>query len=475
MLAHARARASDRWHSRTCMAHGDLGKQTMRPPPSAAQQVAASERFARRKGSPQPPFSARIPTRPVSPAAHSRTPVATSGHTAAALAQFAAGVSVYAVDQAIQSGAVASNARPTAYQQRRATAPTTPRLSLPGGTQVTAQVTVNIPGSVALPGTPGCSTPGCSPGSAAVPSSMPASALAPPQSPSPGPAAVVAAAAAAAAAAMATAGADHCRAAAGSEVPRAPRASSVRRTVHGRPAHRSPAVGHAGVPRHTLPPGANGAPAVGPSRFTSAPSPSQTGVPPAPDLTIMTAQEAHNQFNAAADARAAAAYGQVAVTREASGRSRGRRRSQKGYVAPPPIVSEAAKPKQSAAEQRRVCERLSKGRCGDPRYTALMRRLNESASWLSDVSGLSDDEDMVKVAPPEAAALEGSQQPGAEPLNARCLCLAEMLNESATWIDCDISESEHDEHEYQNLRQGPPEPEEPIDWKAAAVARSYSY
>merc|ERR1711862_467240 len=80
------------------------------------------------------------------------------------------------------------------------------------------------------------------------------------------------------------------------------------------------------------------------------------------------------------------------------------------------------------------------------RYAALMRRLNESASWLSDVSDPSDDEArndaMNDVALVQAA--DGSPT-GQQPLpDARSLCLAEMLNESATWIDCDISESDHE-------------------------------
>lgn len=71
----------------------------------------------------------------------------------------------------------------------------------------------------------------------------------------------------------------------------------------------------------------------------------------------------------------------------------------------------------------------------DPRQTALMRRLNESASWLSDVSDGSADEELSTTKPPELQA----QQDG------RSMCLAEMLNESATWIDCDVSESDREE------------------------------
>lgn len=94
--------------------------------------------------------------------------------------------------------------------------------------------------------------------------------------------------------------------------------------------------------------------------------------------------------------------------------------------------SPEARPKRTVAEQRRISDRLSNGRCGDPRHTALMRRLNESASWLSEVSGVSDDEP-----PPD---VEGGQE-AAPALDHRRLCLAEMLNESATFLDESGSEN----------------------------------
>lgn len=91
-----------------------------------------------------------------------------------------------------------------------------------------------------------------------------------------------------------------------------------------------------------------------------------------------------------------------------------------------------------------------------------MRRLNESASWLSDLSGVSDDEvEASETRTPSAAAGDGG-----------CLCLAEMLNESATWIDCDISGSDRDEHD----KPGPPAPFTPLAGvQAAGVSRSVSY
>lgn len=121
-------------------------------------------------------------------------------------------------------------------------------------------------------------------------------------------------------------------------------------------------------------------------------------------------------------------------------------------------------PRRTAREQRAACERLSVPRSrpdrdgenrrerpqspatskrpgrGGPmqgRVPRLMRRLNESASWLSeDGSGGSEDE--------EGSGDEDRKQ--ALPANVRQMfCLHEMLNESATWIPCDVSESGEDE------------------------------
>eukprot|EP00931_Biecheleriopsis_adriatica_P123509 TRINITY_DN98561_c0_g1_i1.p1 TRINITY_DN98561_c0_g1~~TRINITY_DN98561_c0_g1_i1.p1 ORF type:complete len:248 (+),score=47.27 TRINITY_DN98561_c0_g1_i1:94-837(+) len=121
------------------------------------------------------------------------------------------------------------------------------------------------------------------------------------------------------------------------------------------------------------------------------------------------------------------------------------------------------RPKPSAAEQRRVCDRLSKGRCGDPRHTALMRRLNESASWLSEVSGVSDDEedDSFHGGTDGYLGDRGAfEEPPRRPLphggpDARNLCLAEVLNESVTWLDTE-SVIASDEEDF-GLTGGPPE------------------
>merc|ERR1712012_344855 len=89
---------------------------------------------------------------------------------------------------------------------------------------------------------------------------------------------------------------------------------------------------------------------------------------------------------------------------------------------------------------------MGKTRTKSPRDNALMRRLNESASWLSDVSDTSEDEKET-VPPPDTsddAQQGGNDLPGQVP-NARYLCLAEVMNESATWIDCDISDSDQEE------------------------------
>lgn len=124
-----------------------------------------------------------------------------------------------------------------------------------------------------------------------------------------------------------------------------------------------------------------------------------------------------------------------------------------------------------------------------------MRRLNESASWLSDVSDTSDDgEKTLKVGPPDGAGGEeqegGAAQPESQPggggggeggglpdgvPNARYLCLAEVMNESATWIDCDISDSDDERAPaapQAEVRQGPLI--EPVGYRQG-VARSFSY
>lgn len=68
----------------------------------------------------------------------------------------------------------------------------------------------------------------------------------------------------------------------------------------------------------------------------------------------------------------------------------------------------------------------------------LMRRLNESASWLSvDCASASENGSDVEKEKHEA-------QPVPPSIKAP-FCLYEMLNESATWIPCDLSDSGEDE------------------------------
>eukprot|EP00746_Dinoflagellata_sp_MGD_P010338 gnl/MRDRNA2_/MRDRNA2_121306_c0_seq1.p1 gnl/MRDRNA2_/MRDRNA2_121306_c0~~gnl/MRDRNA2_/MRDRNA2_121306_c0_seq1.p1 ORF type:complete len:401 (-),score=62.43 gnl/MRDRNA2_/MRDRNA2_121306_c0_seq1:141-1343(-) len=136
-------------------------------------------------------------------------------------------------------------------------------------------------------------------------------------------------------------------------------------------------------------------------------------------------------------------------------------------VPPPPPGAPGAggpTPRRTAREQRAACERLSvpRSRPDTPgqrererpqspvpskrpgrgamqgRVPRLMRRLNESASWLSeDGSGGSEDE--------ECSGDEDDRKQ-ALPANVRQMfCLHEMLNESATWIPCDVSESGEDD------------------------------
>lgn len=134
---------------------------------------------------------------------------------------------------------------------------------------------------------------------------------------------------------------------------------------------------------------------------------------------------------------------------------RRRRSSDRGAAASPEARPKPSAAKPSAAEQRRTMDRLSKGRCGDPRYTALMRRLNESASWLSDVSGACSEDDI-----PDAVAAEGGEGQAPEAttpglaIDTRRLCLAEMLNESATFLD--ESESGGSEGDQEEVPQPPP-------------------
>mmetsp|Transcript_71285 Transcript_71285/g.128312 ORF Transcript_71285/g.128312 Transcript_71285/m.128312 type:complete len:374 (+) Transcript_71285:50-1171(+) len=128
----------------------------------------------------------------------------------------------------------------------------------------------------------------------------------------------------------------------------------------------------------------------------------------------------------------------------------------------PPLSARGARPgsgqqarqRPSIAEQRRVCDRLSKGRCGDPRHTALMRRLNESASWLSEVSGISDDDDDDDGEESRQSGDESrtQEEPVRRPLphggpDARNLCIGEYMHESVTWLDTELDVEESSEEE----------------------------
>merc|ERR1719313_1813801 len=94
-----------------------------------------------------------------------------------------------------------------------------------------------------------------------------------------------------------------------------------------------------------------------------------------------------------------------------------------------------------------------------------MRRLNESASWLSDVSGVSDDEPPAHV---DGEAPEATN--AALPIDGRRLCLAEMLNESATFLDESDQGSSGGEgdQEVGDLE----EPPAPLSGPAAIAARA---
>eukprot|EP00929_Paragymnodinium_shiwhaense_P095058 TRINITY_DN56011_c0_g1_i1.p1 TRINITY_DN56011_c0_g1~~TRINITY_DN56011_c0_g1_i1.p1 ORF type:complete len:633 (+),score=73.72 TRINITY_DN56011_c0_g1_i1:148-2046(+) len=133
----------------------------------------------------------------------------------------------------------------------------------------------------------------------------------------------------------------------------------------------------------------------------------------------------------------------------------------------------AAKPVEEPEDNDQAVKR-PQASLGDERvaagmYSKLMSRLNESASWLSDVSD-KQSEDNATPSTGENTANGRTMQ-----LEGGCLYLAEMLNESATWIDADISESESD-----SALQPPPRGEAPAQHQPAqadphVVQRSYSY
>jgi len=68
----------------------------------------------------------------------------------------------------------------------------------------------------------------------------------------------------------------------------------------------------------------------------------------------------------------------------------------------------------------------------------LMCRLNESASWLSDDGASASDVG----SDAEGGTHEAKPAP---PGGKAPMCLYEMFNESATWIPCDVSQSDEDE------------------------------
>merc|ERR1712039_333352 len=137
-----------------------------------------------------------------------------------------------------------------------------------------------------------------------------------------------------------------------------------------------------------------------------------------------------------------------------------------------------AKTRPSAAEQRRICERLSRGKRRDGAdeldNTRLMRQLNESASWLSNISEVRSDDNEALASSDEEKLNHKFQQC----IDGKNVCLADVLNESATWIDCDvICDSESDqggcaEHAADVDSRPPAPPIEPVGWRQG-VARSF--
>jgi len=102
----------------------------------------------------------------------------------------------------------------------------------------------------------------------------------------------------------------------------------------------------------------------------------------------------------------------------------GQRPKRRSAVAPGNVAG--ARPKITAVEQRLACERLSRNLRSDANDDRLMRRLNQSASWLSEVSYASEDE-------ARQLRLDGY------------LCLTKMINQSATWLDIGPLDSDHEQ------------------------------
>lgn len=128
-------------------------------------------------------------------------------------------------------------------------------------------------------------------------------------------------------------------------------------------------------------------------------------------------------------------------------------------IPPPPPMSPVAVPTVPTVMSTVVAVSVPEGVVSNGRPTALsarlMHHLNESASWLSDVS---DD------VPSEASSIvqgsaEAEVQEKPRPVTAEeRRCLAGTLNESATWIDCDVSDSDSEEEEEVASRRSPSPP-----------------
>jgi len=109
-----------------------------------------------------------------------------------------------------------------------------------------------------------------------------------------------------------------------------------------------------------------------------------------------------------------------------------------------------------------------------------MRRLNESASWLSDVSDGAASAASAKRSGDEEAQEGGDgdeeEAPRPQPVTeATRRYLAEALNESATWLDCDVSESEPEAPDPPESPGPPPGPAVLRVGHRQGVERSFSY
>mmetsp|Transcript_38350 Transcript_38350/g.81290 ORF Transcript_38350/g.81290 Transcript_38350/m.81290 type:complete len:110 (-) Transcript_38350:56-385(-) len=109
-----------------------------------------------------------------------------------------------------------------------------------------------------------------------------------------------------------------------------------------------------------------------------------------------------------------------------------------------------------------------------------MNKLNESASWVSDVSDTRSESE-TKLPDQRDEEEEEAKHAKIQLAEGECLRLGEMLNQSVTWIDVDLSDSEDEEEKKRKEQQ---QAEEELAQRRLlvdscgyrqGVARSFSY